>query len=63
MAAKTFKVTINVAAETDELAKQKVAVVNNLLANFDDSAFSDVFAKIQKDASFFKKLKNYLKLL
>lgn len=63
MAAKTFKTNISVTAETDDLAKQKIAVINNLLVNFDDSAFSDVFAKIQKDPSFFKKLKNYLKLL
>ena len=61
--AQTFKVNINVTAETEYLAKQKVAVVQNLLANFDDSAFGEVFAKIQKDSSFFKKLKNYLKLL
>lgn len=52
-------VPITIKAQSEENAKKKLVVINNMLDNLSDSAFCDtLYEKIKKDPQFFKKISN-----
>lgn len=59
----TFETTIKVSAQSQDNAKKKIAVVNNLLQNLDDATFEQVFNKIQKNPTALTKVKNFINFL
>lgn len=61
-----YRYTFTINADSEENAKKKILVIQNLLENVSENAFTNVlFGKIQKNREFFKKLADnpMLKLL
>jgi len=61
-----YRYTFTINADSEENAKKKILVIQNLLENVSENAFTNVlYGKIQKNREFFKKLADnpMLKLL